>query len=235
MYLEEPLFIVADGPDGCGKTTLINNLARHLREDLKQEVVVMKGLGQGRIGAECRIRHLTSQTGPGFESLIIPISFMEAYYDHVLPALAEGKSVLMDRWVACFFAYQVNGREDLYAKEIYETLFDRNRTPMVRQPNIYFLGYVDRLVADQRLKARPEHINYLDQETTEFKDRVVQGYAKFAKQNTGTVQLNCNLSEATVFMTAKAQIELYLSKQRDAQMAERRRIANKLQKEAQAQ
>ena len=222
MYLEEPLFIVVDGPDGCGKTTLINNLARHLQTDLNQEVVVMKALGQGRIGMECRTRHLANQTGPGFESLMMPMSIMEAYYDHVLPALAEGKSVLMDRWVASFFAYQVNGREDLYSKEIYETLFDRLRTPMVRQPNIYFMGWVDKDVANTRLNARAEHSNYLDKETSDFKDRVSQGFQQFAKQNTGTVQLNCNLSEATVFMTAKAQIELYLTKQRDAQMAERR-------------
>jgi dTMP kinase len=235
MYLEEPLFIVVDGVDGCGKTTLINNLAQHLRVDLQQDVVIMRALGQGRIGMECRTRHLSSQTGPGYESMMLPVSLMEAYYDHVLPALAEKKCVLMDRWVASYFAYQVNGREDLYSKEIYETLFDANRTPMIRQPDIYFIGSVDKDVARSRLEARHGETNYLDKETDAFKDRVATGFKTFTQQQSNVIALDCNVSQELVFIRAKVHIEMYLEKQREARLITKRIQAQRKAEEARAQ
>lgn len=234
MYLKEPLFIVVDGPDGCGKTTLINGIAKYLQNDVGQDVITMRALGQGRIGMECRQRHLTNQTGPGFESLMMPMSIMEAYYDHVLPTLAGGKCVIMDRWIASFFAYQVQGREDLYSKEIYDTLFDNERTPMLRQPDIYFIGQVDPEIANKRLNTRQENSNYLDQETNDFKKRVDNGFKLYAKQNQSVVEINCNLSQATVFETVRQQIILYVEKQRNNELMERRRKAQQLEQKAYA-
>lgn len=235
MYLEEPLFIVVDGPDGCGKTTLINHLANYLKTELTQEVVVMQALGQGRIGMECRNRHLSNQTGPGYESMMMPMSIMEAYYDHVLPALEAKKCVLMDRWVASFFAYQVNGREDMYSKEIYETLFDDNRTPLIRQPDIYFMGDVDLKVAQARLQERNEESNYLDEESLAFKTRVSDGFKTYAKNHTDVITLDCNSTQSVVQLQARCYVNMFINKSREEALAAKRKQAQKLKQEAQAQ
>lgn len=235
MYLEEPLFIVVDGPDGCGKTTLINNLATYLREELNQQVEVMRALGQGRIGMECRTRHLRDQTGPGYESMMMPMSIMEAYYDHVLPALKANKCVLMDRWVASFFAYQVCGREDLYSKEIYETLFDDNRTPLLRQPDIYFMGNVDPAIAQQRLQARSGESNYLDEESLAFKTRVNNGFKKYAQYGKNIIMLDCNNTQAIINAQAQTYIDLCIDRQRKDALITKRKQAEKLAQEAQTQ
>ena len=160
---------------------------------------------------------------------------MEAYYDHVLPALAAGKCVLMDRWVASFYAYQVSGREDMYSKEIYDTLFDDNRTPLIRQPDIYFMGDVKPEVAYERLHVRDGESNYLDKESPEFKQRVADGFKHYTKHHQNVVTLNCNTTPALIKSRAQAYIEVMLLNKRSDALIEKRNKAQKLAQEAQAQ
>lgn len=224
MSYKIPKYIVVDGPDGCGKTTAIRFIKDYLTKSFNQDVVIMKALGQGAIGAECRKRHLSNQAGIGLESLMMPTSIMEAYYDHVLPTLNQGKCVIMDRWISSYYAYQIKGRDDHCSKEIYNTLFDNDRTPMIRKPDIYFIGDVDQSIADKRLKARDGDTNYLDNETSEFKQRVMQGFNEFKDLNSDVISLDCNRDIPHVNLQITTYIDLYVKSNGDI-FGQRKKLA----------
>jgi dTMP kinase len=193
-----PTFIVIDGQDGAGKTSLIDHLVDKLNRFSLRPVRKMRALGQGPIGLSCRTRHLESQTAEGFESLMMPMSIIEAYNDFVMPAIEDGCHVVMDRWVASYFAYQVTARKDKIAQSIYNTLFVENNV-LPFWPDLYVLCNVDIDVAQSRLNQRQDETNYLDQESRVFKEAVRDGFETFKLENDNrTVRLDCNQDFETV-------------------------------------
>lgn len=190
--MNKPLFVVVDGPDLMGKTTLVNHIVQRLHQWSDLPVVRMRALGQGPIGNACRDRHLSSKTAPGFESLMLPMSIVEAYNDYVIPMLNDGGHVIMDRWIGSYFAYQVTGRKDKHAEVIYNNLF-KKESIMPRWPDLYIVGDVSIDVAMDRLKQRGGEVNYLDEESRTFKEAVQSGFLTFQLENEHrTTLLDCN-------------------------------------------
>lgn len=112
--LDNGLFIVLEGPEGAGKSSL----ARHLRFELERdgyEVVLTREPG-GSPGAE-RIRELLlTSTGEteDWHGRTEMFLFAAARTQHVeatiKPALERGAIVVCDRWVWSTIAYQGYGR-----------------------------------------------------------------------------------------------------------------------------
>ncbi len=101
-------FIVFDGPDGCGKTTQRDLLARHL-EDQGLSVVTCKDPGGTEIGD--RIRHILldfdlSEMDVCCETLLFMASRAQLVGEVIDPALKQNKVVLCDRFVSATCAYQ---------------------------------------------------------------------------------------------------------------------------------
>ncbi len=101
-------FIVFDGPDGCGKTTQRDLLARHLR-DQGLDVVACKDPGGTDIGD--RIRHILldydlSDMAVRCEALLFMASRAQLVWQVIEPAIKQRKVVLCDRFVSATCAYQ---------------------------------------------------------------------------------------------------------------------------------
>lgn len=101
-------FIVLDGPDGCGKTTQLDLLARHL-ESSGHAITRCKDPGGTPIGD--RIRHLLldydlSEMDVRCEALLFMASRAQLVADVISPALQAGGVVLCDRFVSSTCAYQ---------------------------------------------------------------------------------------------------------------------------------
>ena len=101
-------FIVIDGPDGCGKTTQRDLLARHLR-DQGLDVVTCKDPGGTDIGD--RIRHILldydlSDMAVRCEALLFMASRAQLVWQVIEPAIKQRKVVLCDRFVSATCAYQ---------------------------------------------------------------------------------------------------------------------------------
>jgi dTMP kinase len=122
-------FIVFDGMEGCGKSTQI----KMLRERLAREpgggppVAFVRDPGSTRIGEQVRAILLNPDNAEmrmRCEMLLYMAARAQMMAETILPALAEGKLVLSDRFVSSTLAYQLGtGGEafpgdDLTAAEI---------------------------------------------------------------------------------------------------------------------
>lgn len=105
-------FISFEGPDGAGKTTQIQLLADFLRKQGKN-VMVTHEPGGTRIGNEIRRLLLNpeyKEMVPRAEALLYAASRAQLVAEVIRPALAEGKTVLADRYIDASLAYQGVGR-----------------------------------------------------------------------------------------------------------------------------
>ncbi|AEI94625.1 dTMP kinase [Roseobacter litoralis] len=159
------LFISFEGIDGSGKSTQSKRLAEHLRVR-GHEVVETREPG-GSPGAE-EIRALVLQGDPDRWSAETEILlFTAARRDHmerlILPALADGKIVICDRFADSTRMYQGLSRGDL--RQVVDTLHD---LMIGREPDLTVLIDMDpaiglsralsRQTADERFEAFGEDL-----------------------------------------------------------------------------
>ncbi|NBQ27222.1 MAG: dTMP kinase [Rhodobacteraceae bacterium] len=145
------MFLSFEGIDGSGKSTQARLLADHLRAQ-GRDVVLTREPG-GSAGAE-EIRALVLQGDPDRWSAETEILlFTAARRDHmertILPALADGKIVICDRFADSTRMYQGLSRGDLRA------VVDQLHTLMIpRDPDRTILIDMDPTVGLARAKSR---------------------------------------------------------------------------------
>lgn len=181
------VFITFEGPEGAGKTTLINQLKPALEQIVKTELMLTREPG-GNVIAE-KIRDIIldknhTAMDPRTEALLYAAARRQHLVDKVLPALAKGNIVLCDRFVDSSIAYQG------YARQIgVQGITDINRFATDdKQPDITFYLDLDVEIGLNRIRQnRSDEINRLDLETLDFHQTVRQGYLAIANQNTKRV------------------------------------------------
>lgn len=107
-------FIVIDGPDGCGKTTQLGALKKHV-EHLGGKWTYAKDPGGTPVGD--RIRHLLlnydlREMGPRCEALLFMASRAQLVDEVVQPALDRGETIIGDRYISATCAYQAAAGAD---------------------------------------------------------------------------------------------------------------------------
>jgi dTMP kinase len=125
----KPCFIVFEGIDGAGKSTQAKLLARRLAE-LGIPVLLTAEPSDGPVGQT--IRSLKTRLEAEEEARL----FTEDRRDHVerviLPALAEGRTVICDRYVHSSVAYQG-------ARGVDQVAIISAQRPFAPQPDVIFL------------------------------------------------------------------------------------------------
>lgn len=104
-------FLVVEGPEGAGKTTLVTALAARFRES-GTEALLVREPGGTPVGE--RIRQLLLDPASTIEPVSELFLFLAARADLVArtigPALSAGRTVLADRFQLSTEAYQCGGR-----------------------------------------------------------------------------------------------------------------------------
>jgi len=106
------LFITFEGMDGSGKTTQMRRLAERLREH-GREVLETAEPGGTRIGMQIRrvlLDAANQELCPTAELLLYFACRAQNVDEWIVPALAEGKVVLSDRFTDSTLVYQGCGR-----------------------------------------------------------------------------------------------------------------------------
>jgi len=101
-------FIVLDGPDGCGKSTQAGLLTGWIRSR-GVEVAGFRDPGDTAVGEKIRGILLDSEHESlctRTELLLYMAARGQLWHEKISPALADGRCVVMDRWVSSTCAYQ---------------------------------------------------------------------------------------------------------------------------------
>jgi dTMP kinase len=166
--------IVLDGVDGCGKTTI----AKFLQEELNHHHipnVLLRAIGQGIIGNAVREQYLHGEltNSPTAEALFVASSIIEAYEHSVVPALKEGKTVILDRSIGSYYAYQVAYGINSAANTIFFGMLLKK--DIIPPPDLYLFLDVDLATSVERMATRPNQDNF-DKKSLSFKDTAIKAY-----------------------------------------------------------
>ncbi|MGL9757723.1 MAG: dTMP kinase [Wolbachia sp.] len=166
------MFITFEGIDGSGKTTQSKLLANHFKQIHGENNVVSTREPGGTDFAE-KIRGvlLTNNIDPISELLLLISMRHEHMKKLILPALAEGKIVICDRFIDSTIAYQGYG----FGVDL-KRIEDLHRLAEIRYPDITFILDIDVKVGLGRAKDR----NKYEEMDVNFYNKVRKGFQEIA-------------------------------------------------------
>ncbi len=111
--MSKGLLISIEGPDGAGKTTVLEALLPRLREAYPVKVVTTREPGGVAIAEQIRevILDVNNTAMDAKTELLLYIAARRQHLvEKVLPELEKGNMVIMDRFIDSSVAYQGTGR-----------------------------------------------------------------------------------------------------------------------------
>lgn len=105
-------FITLEGPDGSGKSTMMNLIDQYLAEKGINHIVTREPGGTD-IGEKIRsviVDRENTNMGPETEALLFAASRAQHVHEKIIPALQAGQTVVCDRFLLSSLAYQGVGR-----------------------------------------------------------------------------------------------------------------------------
>ena len=180
-------FLVSlEGPEGAGKTSVLEALIPVL-EDRGVEVLTTREPGGVLIGEKIREVILDpshTEMDPKTELLLYIASRRQHLVEKVLPALAAGKLVIMDRFIDSSVAYQGFGRG--LDKEAIDWLNEFATDGLKPDLTLYFDIEVEEGLA--RIAANSDReINRLDMEGLDLHRKVRQGYLSLLEKEANRI------------------------------------------------
>lgn len=164
-------FITFEGPEGSGKTTVINEVYHRLEKDY--DVIMTREPGGVPTGEEIRKIVLEgNDMDIRTEAMLFAASRREHLVLKVIPALKEGKVVLCDRYIDSSLAYQGYAR-GIGVEEV-RALNEFAINGLYPDLTIYL--NVSAEVGRERIIKNSRDQNRLDQEDLKFHEKVIEGY-----------------------------------------------------------
>ncbi|UQD50650.1 dTMP kinase [Bacillus methanolicus] len=178
--MKKGVFITVEGPEGAGKTTIIEMLADELEREGHR---VLKTREPGGIEIAEQIRKVildksNTAMDPRTEALLYAAARRQHLVEKVKPALESGMIVLCDRFIDSSLAYQG------YARGLgIEEVFSINRFAIEgMMPELTFYFDIEPELGFKRINQhKGREVNRLDLETMEFHHKVREGYLLLMK------------------------------------------------------
>ena len=176
--MNKGILITFEGPEGAGKTTVLQHI---LPELAKQDIDIITTREPGGIRIAESIREIilapenTAIDGKT-ELLLFAAARRQHLNEKVLPALADGKLVIIDRFIDSSVAYQGYAR-GIPVSDV-ETINNFATDGLLPDLTLYF--DVDTVIGLARVMTGDREVNRLDLEAQEMHEKVRAGYQKIA-------------------------------------------------------
>jgi dTMP kinase len=195
------LFVVLEGPEGAGKSTLAAALAAEMRAYGIEATVVREpgGTPAGEVARQALLDP-ENPVGPVAELFFYLAARAELVGKVIRPALEAGQVVLSDRFSLSTEAYQIAGRG--LDPGLVRTA-NAAATEGLR-PDLTLVVDLDPSVGRARQIAAGKRLDRLDQESTEFHRRVAAHY--LAVQGDGVQHLDGRVSPDQLLQLAWDQL-----------------------------
>jgi dTMP kinase len=166
-------FVVLEGPEGSGKSTLIGPLAERMRES-RVDPIIVREPGGTRAAEIARQALLDPEhpVGPLAELFLYLAARADLVDTIIKPALASGRVVLSDRYALSTDAYQMVGRR-------LDPALVRAANQAATQgiaPDLTLILDLPPEIGQARQLAAGKRQDRLDQESSDFHRRVVDYY-----------------------------------------------------------
>lgn len=190
-------FITFEGLDGCGKSTQLNRLADALQKQ-GLDVVTARQPGGTPIGEQIRVMLLNSRTQgltPLAELALFFAARAQLIDEVILPAVKEGKFVLVDRFTDSSEAYQGGGRQlgseaVLAAHQIFCRGYNPDLTVFMDSDASASVARARRRNLQNTAKSGQEaDENRFEQQSRKFFDRVHETYLRIAAREPDRVYM----------------------------------------------
>ncbi len=195
------MFIVVEGPEGAGKSTLVRGInARFLAEG--RQVLMVREPGGTPVAEAARKIVLKSRhyLSPASELFLYLAARADLVEKQIRPALAAGQVVLADRFDLSTRAYQVAGR-GLRADAVQAAL--QVATGGLTPDLTLVLDVPVEVGRERQRKARKEQ-DRIERESDAFHHRVLEAYRKEA--GPGVVHLDATQAKSAVLEAAWKEI-----------------------------
>ncbi len=171
----EGLFITFEGPEGAGKTTILQKLGKELQDE-GLDIVMTREPGGIRIAEQIReviLNKSNTEMDSRTEALLYAAARRQHLVERVLPALEKGATVLCDRFIDSSLAYQGFARgigiDEVFAINQFAI------KDVMPDATIYFDVPVE--IGLQRIQEnKGREVNRLDLEKLDFHHRVYEGF-----------------------------------------------------------
>lgn len=207
--MKKGMFISVEGSDGSGKSTQIELLKEYL-ESKNIKVVITREPGGTPISEKIREiildngnREMTAMT----EALLYAASRAQHVAQVIKPALAEGKTVICDRFIDSSIAYQGYGRGlGTCVRRINEYAIEGC------MPDVTFLMQIEPDASSGRIANKAK--DRLEQEAQQFHEAVYNGYLEMLKdQPDRIIGINARRGVEEIHADIKAHLDRLLSKE----------------------
>lgn len=189
--MKNGIIISFEGPDGAGKTTVLEQVLPVLQEK-GYDIVTTREPGGVEIAERIRdvildVNHVAMDSKT--ELLLYMAARRQHYVEKVLPALEAGKVVLIDRFIDSSIAYQGAGRG--LDKDIITRLNDFATDG--RKPDLTLYFDVESEIGLARIAKNTEReVNRLDLEKLDMHKRVREGYLALTEQEKRIVTIDAS-------------------------------------------
>ena len=196
-------FIVFEGLDGSGKSTLIQKLKHHLETQAQVSVCLTHEPGGTALGEEIRnllLRVEGEDPKPLTELFLYQASRAQNVESVIRPALKESKWVLCDRYTASSIAFQASGRG--LDKNLVQSLSESATGGL--EPDIWVLLDLSLEESMRRREAREESgdksRDRFELEEQNFHQKVRSGFLDLVKRSPEKwIVLNAEVSPDEVY------------------------------------
>ena len=201
-------FITLEGPDGSGKSTIINLISDYMKQK-GIEFTVTREPGGTLIGEEIRdiiIDNKNTNMGAETEALLFAAARGQHIHEKIIPALNDGKIVISDRFLLSSLAYQGIGRN--LGVERVKMINDFGLRGIY--PDLVLFFHIDPEITLER-KTDGMGGDRLEQEGVEFHKKVYEGYMELLKKYPENVKIiDATKSVDEVFSQSIHEIEKLL-------------------------